>query len=131
VRAQPIANMIPPLLFLSPVLIVLEMVQLVVAERLLGVKVIQRGEDPRRRPPPGGVAALWSAGILINAAWMLGMVTTGFGTGRVACMLAASILGYGLRAYLPFRWTLVILTFEGAIRMGMHASLLMLAWRLR
>lgn len=121
----------PSLVLLSPVLIVLEMVQLVVAERLLGVKVIRRGEDPRRTPPPSGVAAIWSIGILVNAAWMLAMAATGFGTGRVACMIAASIVGYALRAYLPFRWTLVILTFEGAIRIGMHASLLMLAWRLR
>jgi hypothetical protein len=46
-------------------------------------------------------------------------------------MIATSLLGYVLRRACPLRWTLVILTFEGAIRMGMHVSLLMLAWRLR
>ena len=124
--------MTPPLLlWVSPLLLALELVQLIAAERLLGIKLIQRGDDPRQAALPAGLAALWSVGILTNAVWMLAMITTAFGTGRVICMLAASLLGYALRRACPFRWTLVILTFEGAIRMGMHVSLLLLAWRLR
>jgi hypothetical protein len=121
----------PVLLYLSPLLLALELVQLIAAERLLGIKALQRGEDPRRAALPPGAAAGWSIGILLNAVWMLAMLASGFGTGRVACMIATSLLGYVLRRACPLRWTLVILTFEGAIRMGMHVSLLMLAWRLR
>ena len=124
--------MTPPVfLYLSPLLLALELVQLIAAERLLGIKALQRGEDPRRAALPPGVAAGWSIGILLNAVWMLAMLASGFGTGRVACMIATSLLGYVLRRACPLHWTLVILTFEGAIRMGMQVSLLMLAWRLR
>ena len=124
--------MTPPVfLYLSPLLLALELVQLIAAERLLGIKALQRGEDPRRATLPPGAAAGWSIGILLNAVWMLAMLASGFGTGRVACMIATSLLGYVLRRACPLHWTLVILTFEGAIRMGMQVSLLMLAWRLR
>lgn len=121
----------PALLFFSPLLLILELVQLVAAERLLGIKAIQRGDDPRRSPLPTAVAAAWSIGILSNVVWMLAMLSTGFGSGRVAGMIATSVLGFALRRACSLRWTLVILTFEGAIRIGMHGSLLMLAWRLR
>jgi hypothetical protein len=121
----------PALLYFSPLLLALELVQLIAAERLLGLKAIQRKEDPRRTALPPRLAACWSIGILLNGVWMLAMLASGFGTGRVSCMIATSLLGYTLRRASPLRWTLVILTFEGAIRMGMHVSLLMLAWRLR
>ena len=41
--------MTPPVfLYLSPLLLALELVQLIAAERFLGIKALQREEDPRR-----------------------------------------------------------------------------------
>ncbi|MBL9205535.1 MAG: hypothetical protein JNN01_10650 [Opitutaceae bacterium] len=123
--------MSPPLLLvLSPVLLVLELVQLVVAERYFGVKQIEQGLDPRTREIGGGVACLWSIGILLNWTWMVAMLPLQFGPGQVACMLFTSLIGYAIRRGCRLKWVLVTLTFEGAIRVGMHISLLSLAWRL-
>jgi hypothetical protein len=38
-------------------------------------------------------------------------------------------LGYALRSSCGLKWVLVILTFEGAIRIGMLVSLFAMSWR--
>jgi hypothetical protein len=122
--------MSPPLLvFLSPALLLFELAQLVLAERYLGVRQIERAEDPREAPVPAPLAAVWSAAIVVNWLWMLVMLPLRFGAGQVACMLLTSLIGYSLRRNCALKWVLVILTFEGAIRIGMHVSVLTLVWR--
>jgi hypothetical protein len=122
--------MSPPLLvFLSPVLVLFELAQLVLAERYLGVRQIERGADPRESPVPAALAAAWSVAIGVNWLWMIAMLPLRFGAGQVACMILTSLIGYSLRRNCALKWVLVILTFEGAIRIGMHVSLLTLVWR--
>jgi len=44
-------------------------------------------------------------------------------------LLLVTGLGYALRSTCGLKWILVILTFEGAIRIGMLLSLLGMSWR--
>jgi len=117
------------LLYLSPLWIVFESWQLVVAERYLGIKQIEQGTDPRTRGPSEPVAFFWSTGIFLYWTWMILMLIPTADRIQIACMLGVSLLGYSLRRNSPLKWILVILTLEGAIRIGMIVSSLGDAWR--
>jgi hypothetical protein len=118
-----------PLLYLAPLFFVFEAWQLVIAERHLGIKNIERGVDPRERGPGEAVAFVWSTGIIAYWAWMLLMLMPREGRPQIVCMLVVSLLGYALRRNSPLKWILVILTLEGAIRLGMLISLLGAVWK--
>lgn len=118
------ADSVPLLLFLAPLFIAFEAVQLVLSERLLGVKQIERGGDPRENGPGKRVAAFWTIALVFYWAWMGAMLVPGFGRAQIVCLLAVSFLGYALRRNCALKWVLVILTLEGAVRIGMLVSLL-------
>ena len=120
---------IPLLLWLAPLFLVFEVWQLVLAERYIGVKQLARHSDPRDLGPGELVAFGWVAGIVIYWLWMLGMLGSQFGRVQALCMLLVSVLGTALRRPLGLKWCLVILTLEGAIRIGMIVSLVGAAWR--
>ncbi len=120
---------IPLLLWFAPLFLGFEVWQLVLAERHIGVKQIARGTDPREHGPGELVSFCWVLGILCYWLWMFGMIWPRFGRAEGACMLVVSLLGLSLRRQLGLRWGLVVLTLEGAIRIGMIASLLSAAWR--
>ena len=120
---------IPLLLWLAPLFLAFEAAQLVLAERYIGVKQLARHADPRDLGPRELVAFFWIAGIVIYWLWMLALVAPAFGRLQALCMLAVSVGGVSLRRQLGAKWCLVILTFEGAIRIGMIVSLLGAAWR--
>jgi hypothetical protein len=44
-------------------------------------------------------------------------------------LIGASVLGSMVRRGCGLRWVLVVLTFEGAVRIGMLLSLCVLGWR--
>ena len=117
------------LLYLAPFWIVFEVWQLVVAERYLGIARIETGEDPRRLPLGSVKAAFWSMGILGEWLWMLALSVDYLGWVPAACMLAVSVLGYILHLNTGIKWVLVILTFEGAIRIGMLLFISILIWK--
>lgn len=117
------------LLYFAPLCIVFEAWQLFIAERYLGIKQLERGVDPRTRGPSEPVAFAWSAGITIYWLWMVLMLIPESGRIQIVCMLVVSLLGYSLRRNSPLKWVLVILTLEGAIRIGMIVSLLGDAWQ--
>ncbi len=120
----------PPLaVFIAPLFLVFEVVQLVVAEKLLGVKQIQQGVDPRRSGPGETLSAAWSACIFAEAAWLLWLLSDHGTRIHAACLLLISLFGFSLRSNCTLRWVLVILTIEGALRMGMMVSMLGSAWR--
>ena len=123
------AEDIPILLFLAPLCMLFEAWQLVIAERYLGIKQIENGVDPRTRGPSEPVAFAWSAGILLYWVWMILMLIPESGRIQIVCMLAVSLFSYSLRRNAPLKWILVILTLEGAIRIGMIISLITDAWR--
>ena len=117
-----------PLLLLTPFWILFEFWQLVVSERYLGIKQIEQGTDPRTLDLSERRAAFWSIGLLLEGAWMLALLFERFGRAQALCMLIVTALGYTLRRNCGLKWVLVILTFEGAIRLGMLLSLCGMFW---
>ncbi|HTJ80007.1 MAG TPA: hypothetical protein VL357_13520 [Rariglobus sp.] len=117
------------LLYFSPLWIVFEAWQLFIAERHLGIKQIEKGVDPRSKGPREAIAFTWSTGIFAYWIWMVLMLIPESGRIQVICMLGVSLLGYSLRRNSTLKWILVILTLEGAIRIGMIISLIEGAWQ--
>ena len=120
---------IPALLYLAPLFLLFEVWQLVIAERHLGIKQIESGADPRERGPGEVLSFLWGSGIVLYWVWMILMLIPKEGRIQVVCMLITSLSGYSLRRNSGLKWILVILTVEGAVRIGMIVSLLASAWR--
>ncbi len=106
-----------------------ELVQLVMSERLLGVKQINLGTDPRTAGPRESVAAGWTISLMIYWLWLGMMLVPNFGRAYIVAILATTLLGYALRRNCQLKWILVILTFEGAIRIGMLGALTVRIWR--
>ena len=75
------------------------------------------------------MAAVWSGGLIVYGLWMGSLLLSPIGRPQGAVLLVITFLGYLLRSTTSLKWTLVILTFEGAIRIGMLLSLLGLIWR--
>ena len=120
----------PPLsAFLAPVFLAFEVIQLVAAEKLLGVKQIQAGGDPRGTGPGELGSALWSGMILAEGAWLLWLLGDEATRIHAASILLVSLVGFSLRSNCTLRWVLVVLTVEGALRMGLMVSMLGSAWR--
>ncbi len=122
---------IPIWFWFAPLWLAFEAVQLVLSERHIGVKQMARGGDPRESGPGEAVAFCWVLAIVFYWLWMLAMLWPGFGRAQVLCMLGVSVMGAGLRRLLGLKWCLVILTLEGAIRIGMIMSLFGALWRHR
>jgi hypothetical protein len=122
---------IPLMFWFAPLWLAFEAGQLVLAERHIGVKQMARGGDPRETGPGEVVAFCWVLAIVLYWAWMLAMVGPPFGRAQAVCMLAVSMVGAVLRRLLGLQWCLVILTLEGAVRIGMIISLFGALWRHR
>ena len=119
----------PLLVVLAPLLLAFEVWQLVLSERYLGIRQIERKADPRALGLGEWTAFCWSSGILLSWAWMAALLFQPFGRIQALCMLAVSGFGFMLRRSCALQWILVILTFEGALRVGMLMSLVGMAWR--
>jgi hypothetical protein len=118
-----------PLVFLTPVWFVLEIVHLVISERFLGVKQIEAGTDPRQLGPREPLAFIWSAGILLFWLWLVAMLFQSSGRAAVVAMLVITLVGFSIRHSCSLKWVLVTLTFEGALRIGMLLYLSAFIWR--
>ena|ERR1035437_2181453 len=118
-----------PFILLTPLFFVFELGQLYVGERYLGIKQIRVNADPRELPMPTWLAALWAGGLITYGLWMFTLLLHPLGRAQGAVLLIITFLGYLLRSTTSLKWTLVILTFEGAIRIGMLLSLLGMGWR--
>ncbi len=117
------------LLLFAPAFLVFEVWQLVLSERYLGIKQIARGADPRELGLGEFTAFVWSVVLIAYWMWMLVLLTIPFGRVHGISLLAVTTLGFSLRRGSPLKWVLVILTFEGAIRVGLLFSLCAMAWR--
>ena len=106
-----------------------EIWQLVISERYLGIRQIARNGDPRKLGLREGIAFCWSAVIFAYWLWMFTLLATRFTRIHAICFLAVSAIGFSLRRNTSIKWVLVILTFEGAIRIGLLVSLIGIAWR--
>ena len=116
------------LLLVAPLFLGFEVWQLVICERYLGIKQIARNGDPRALGLREFIAFCWSAVLLGYWLWMLGLLLTRFSRMHGLCLLAVSAIGYSLRRNSGIKWVLVILTFEGAVRVGLLISLIAMAW---
>lgn len=118
-----------PFALLAPVFLVFELWQLVVSERYMGIKQIRVNADPREIPMPRWMAATWSGGLIVYFLWMFTLLLHPVGRAQGIVLLAVTFVGYALRSTCGLMWVLVILTFEGSIRIGMLFSLTAMTWR--
>jgi hypothetical protein len=119
------------LLYAAPLFLLFELWQLFICERYVGVKVIRSGADPREMGLPEGTAFAWIATIVLYWLWMGLLFGAGVTRAQVATLFAANIIGQLVRRNTSIKWTLVTLTFEGAIRIGMLVSMIFVLYRAR
>ncbi|MBI2518688.1 MAG: hypothetical protein HYV95_17575 [Opitutae bacterium] len=118
-----------PFVLLTPLFFAFELWQLYVGERYLGIRQIKVSADPRELPMPNWMAVTWSGGLITYGLWMFTLLFHPVGRAQGAVLLVVTFLGYLLRSTTSLKWTLVILTFEGSIRIGMLISLVGMTWR--
>jgi len=117
------------LIAMAPFFLVFEVWQLVLSERYLGIKQIERGADPRQLGLSELTAFFWSVLLIGYWLWMLLLLAVPAGRINAAGLLLISMIGFSLRRGARFKWVLVILTFEGAMRVGLLLSLCSVVWR--
>jgi hypothetical protein len=117
------------LLLLAPLFLAFEVWQLVMGERYLGLKQIARNGDPRELGLGEFAAACWTFALAAYVLWMAAILIVPVARVHGCCLLAVTGVGFSLRRNLALKWILVILTFEGAIRVGLLFSLLVVLWR--
>jgi hypothetical protein len=113
---------------LAPAFLLFEIWQLVISERYVGIKQIARGADPREMGPSEPVAFLWSSFILLFWLWMLALLAAPGTRIYGLCLIAVTVAGYSARRNCGLKLILVILTFEGAIRVGILSFFSVAAW---
>jgi hypothetical protein len=118
-----------PFALLAPLFFAFEIWQLVLSERYTGIKQIKVNADPRELPMAGWMAATWASGLLLYLVWMFVLLLHPVGRAQGFVLLAVTGLGYALRSTCGLKWVLVVLTFEGSIRIGMLLSLFASTWR--
>lgn len=119
----------PTLLLLAPLFLIFELWQLVISERYTGIKQIERNGDPRTLGLGEVTAFFWSGTLFAYWIWMLLLLGPPSSRVHGLCLLAVTAVGFGLRRSCGLKWLLVILTFEGSIRIGLLFSLCAYAWR--
>lgn len=118
-----------PFALLAPLFLGFEVWQLVISERYMGIKQIKVNADPRVLPMAPWVAAVWAGGLLVYGLWMFSLLLHPIGRAQGVVLLAVTALGYAVRTSCGLKWVLVVLTFEGSIRVGMLVSLFASTWR--
>lgn len=118
-----------PFALLAPLFLIFEVWQLVLSERYMGIKQIRTNADPRTLPMADWMAAGWAGSLLVYGVWMFALLLHPVGRAQGVVLLATTAIGYGLRSTCSIKWVLVILTFEGSIRIGMLVSLFASTWR--
>jgi len=118
-----------PFALLAPLFLAFELWQLFLSERYMGIKQIRVNADPRELPMADWMAATWAGGLLAYYLWMISLLLHPLGRAQGAVLLAVTALGYAIRSACGLKWVLVVLTFEGSIRVGMLLSILFMTWR--
>ena len=118
-----------PFALLAPFFLVFELWQLFVSERYMGIKQIRVNADPRELPMANWMAAVWAGGLFAYFLWMFTLLLHPIGRAQGIVLLVITFLGYVLRSTCGLKWVLVVLTFEGSIRVGMLLSLFVVTWR--
>ena len=116
------------LALLAPLFLLFEIWQLVMSERYVGIKQIARGSDPREMGPSEPVACLWASSILLYGLWMAVLLTAPGARIFAIILIAVTGVGYSVRRNCGMKWILVVLTIEGATRVGILSALSFAAW---
>lgn len=114
---------------LAPLFLAFEFWQLVICERYMGIKHIARGANPREMGPSESVAFLWCSSIVAYMAWALALFAVPMARAFALCLVAATLIGYPIRRNCSLKMILVVLTFEGSVRIAALSMLSYLAWR--
>ena len=114
---------------LAPFFLLFEAWQLAMGERYVGIKQIARGADPREMGPGEVVAFVWTALLILYAAWVLALLANPACRAYALAIGAATLAGYSVRRNCSLKWVLVTLTIEGAARIGFLFALSVIAWR--
>lgn len=119
------------ILVLTPVYLVFEFAQLIVAERYIGVKQIRARQHPcdMEEVPHAAWSLLWLCGILFLWGFMAALVLLPEARIHGLLMLLVSLVGHGVRRFSGVRFALVVMTFEAAFRLGFMANLLVSYFR--
>lgn len=120
---------VPVSVFLAPLFLLFEALQLVAAEKTLGKEQIETGVLPRDQTPTESVAVLWAIGIIAEGIWALTLLTNDVTRVHAGCVLLVTLFGFSVRSSCRLKLVLVVLTIEGACRMGLMVSMLGSAWR--
>jgi hypothetical protein len=118
-----------PSALLAPFFLAFELWQLVVSERYLGIKQIRVNADPRELPMAPWMATVWAGGLLSYYTWMFTLLLHPVGRAQGIVLILVTGVGYLLRSTCGLKWVLVVMTFEGSIRIGMLVSFLVQSWR--
>lgn len=118
------------LIYLAPVFILFELLQLTIAERFIGIRQIRQGKNPLDSAVVGrnALAAVWLGCIVVYWAYMVLLAWDPRAGLQGILMILTSVAGLMLRRVLGIRFALVVLTLEGAIRIGLLANLLLAAF---
>ena len=126
---DPQAREVNSLPLLAPIFLVFEIWQLVMSERYLGIKLIARGGDPRQMGPSEPVAFLWTSAIVLYGVWTLALMLNPINRIEALGIIATTAVAYPVRRNCGLKWILIVLTFEGAVRIVFVFSLVISAWR--
>jgi hypothetical protein len=118
-----------PLALLAPVFLLFELWQLFLSERYMGIKHIRVNADPRDLPMARWMAVVWLAGLVVYFIWMVLLLVHPLGRTQGIVLLAVTAIGYSIRSSCGIKWILVVLTFEGSIRIGMLLYLMLATWQ--
>jgi len=114
---------------LAPLFLAFDLWQLFMGERYVGIKQIARGSDPREMGPGEPVAFLWTVGILTYALWSLLLLVNAPTRAEALGLVAITAVGYTVRRNCSIKLILVVMTFEGALRVGLLSTIAFMAWR--
>lgn len=118
-----------PAALLAPLFLVFELWQLVVSERYMGIKQIRVNADPREVAMADWMAATWAGGLVAYYVWMFTLLLHPVGRAQGIVLIVMTGVGYLIRSTCGLKWVLVVLTFEGSIRIGMLVSFIAQSWR--
>lgn len=118
-----------PTALLAPLFLAFELWQLVLSERYMGIRQIRVNADPRELPMKEWMAASWAGGLVAYYVWMFTLLLHPVGRAQGFVLIVITGAGYLLRGTCGLKWVLVVLTFEGSIRIGMLLSLIGQSWR--
>lgn len=119
--------MVDFLVVLAPFVMIFEFVQVLVAERYIGIKQAREGNHPivAAQPLPRFAIGAWFAGIILSSIYIVALLfhsETGF---QALMMLTITGIGFSLRRTVGLKWGLVVLTIERACVIGLLGSLLL------